>query len=198
MALLAAAEPTDLEELTSFLRHNESCVYRAVPGIRECYLQIASAVESDRGGNNLSHLAIRVNDLFLRLLVGLRQKKVKLDQSLSSTRRTVDLFLRDLKAHPEHLEIDWSVEEMASNCGLRTTQFVHHVRCLSNMAPLQYLNHCRLEHAARLLRESRETSVTEIALACGFVSSQYFATVFAKKYGDPPTAFRERESVPVG
>lgn len=125
------------------------------------------------------------------LLEGLRRKRVKLDKSLSSTRRTVDLFLADLKSHPEHLALDWTADEMAVNCGLRMTQFVHHVRCLTNMSPLQYLNHCRLDYAAKLLTAQPERIVTQIALDCGFASSQYFATVFAKRFGFSPSAFRE-------
>jgi AraC family L-rhamnose operon regulatory protein RhaS len=182
----------DREELATMLRHNEASVFRGISGARDCFAAIAAAVDADRDGSHLSHVAVRVNDLFLCLLEGLRRKKVKLDVSLSSTRRTVDLFLRDLKAHPEHLAIDWSVQEMAANCGLRTTQFVHHVRCLTNLAPLQYLNACRLEEAARLLAEEQELNVTEVALRCGFVSSQYFATVFAKRFGATPTSYRER------
>lgn len=181
----------DLDELTDILRHNEQSVYRAIPGIRECFHQIAAAIENEREGSCVSHIAIRVNELFLRLLEGLRRKQVKLDQSLSSTRRTVDLFLVDLKLHPEHLSINWSVEEMASNCGLRITQFVHHVRCLTCMSPLQYLNRCRLDHAARLLRARPVRIITDITLDCGFSSSQYFATVFAKRFGCSPSAFRE-------
>jgi AraC-like DNA-binding protein len=181
----------DLDELTNILRHNEQSVYRAIPGIRECFHQIAAAIASDRNGSCVSHIAIRVNDLFLRLLEGLRRKQVKLDHSLSTTRRTVDLFLADLKSHPEHLSIDWSVEEMASNCGLRVTQFVHHVRCLTNMAPLQYLNYCRLDHASQLLKTPSGQVITDIAQECGFSSSQYFATVFAKRFGCSPSAFRE-------
>jgi AraC family L-rhamnose operon regulatory protein RhaS len=184
--------PQDLEELANILRHSETSVYRAVPGIRECFAQIGPAVQADKDGSNLSRLAIRVNDLFLRLLDALRKKDLKLDHTLSSTRRTVDLFLRDLRTHPEHLALDWSIEEMASNCGLHTTQFVHHVRCLTNMAPLRFLNHCRLEHASTLLKDRRDLSITEIALACGFASSQYFATVFARRHGCAPAAFRER------
>jgi AraC family L-rhamnose operon regulatory protein RhaS len=181
----------DLDELTNILRHSEQSVYRAIPGIRECFLQIAAAIVSDRDGSCVSHIAIRVNDLFLHLLEGLRRKQVRLDQSLSSTRRTIDLFLVDLKSHPEHLSIDWTVEEMASNCGLRVTQFVHHVRCLTNMSPLQYLNHCRLDQAAKVLRTNREKAITALALECGFSSSQYFATVFARRFGCAPSAFRK-------
>ncbi len=182
----------DLDELTTLLRHSEESVYRTVPGIRDCFLQISSAVEADHNGSSISHLAIRINDLFLRLLDALRQKRIKLDGSLSSTRRTVDLFLRDLRIHPEHLTIDWTVEEMASNCGLRKTQFVHHVRCLTNMSPLHFLNRCRLDHAARLLKEDFAATITDIAQNVGFTTSQYFATVFTRRYGCSPSAFRSR------
>ena len=182
--------PPDLEELSLLLRHNEESVYRSVPGVRECFLQIAAAVEASEEASAVSHLAVRVNDLFLRVLEGLRKKRIMLDESLTSSRRTVELFLNDLVAHPEHLSIDWTVEEMASHCGLKTTQFVHHVRSLTNMAPLHYLNRCRLEHAARLLREKPQEQVTSIALECGFSSSQYFATVFSRKFGCAPSAYR--------
>jgi AraC-like DNA-binding protein len=33
-----------------------------------------------------------------------------------------------------------------------------------------------------------------VALRCGFVSSQYFATVFAKRFGATPTGYRERST----
>jgi AraC-like DNA-binding protein len=181
----------DLDQLTDILRHTEQSVYRAIPGIRECFLQISAAIESDREGSSLSHIAIRVNDLFLRILDALRSKRIKLDHALSSTRRTVDLFLADLKSHPEHLSLDWTAEEMASNCGLRITQFAHHVRCLTNMSSLQYLNHCRLDHAAKLLKTAREMAITDLALDCGFSSSQYFATVFTRRFGRSPSAFRD-------
>jgi AraC-like DNA-binding protein len=182
----------DIEELTNILRHSETCVHRALPGFRECFLQVSSAVENDRGGSGLSRIAIGINDLLFRLLDTFRNKRLKLDHTLSSSRRTVELFLKDLRTNPEHLAIDWSVEEMASSCGLRTTQFVHHIRCLTNMSPNDFLNHSRLTHATFLLRNHPEMNITDIALESGFSSSQYFATVFGRRFGCTPTQFRAK------
>jgi AraC family L-rhamnose operon regulatory protein RhaS len=81
---------------------------------------------------------------------------------------------------------------MAESCGLGVTQFVHHVKLLTNMTPLQYLNSCRLEMAARLLRERSTDSIVDVAMACGFSSSQYFATVFSQRFGGSPRDFRRR------
>jgi len=57
------------------------------------------------------------------------------------------------------------------------------------MTPLQYLTHCRVELAARMLVEQPQASVTDVAFACGFNSSQYFATVFRRLRGCAPSAF---------
>jgi len=55
------------------------------------------------------------------------------------------------------------------------------------------LNDCRLAAAVQQLQEQPERSVTEIALGCGFASSQYFATLFRRKYGVAPRAFRQNK-----
>ena len=158
--------------------------------LRRCWQEISETLDSARPVSNISRLTVRLNDLFLLLLDILRENKPRLDDSLTSSRRTVHLFLNDLKAHPENLAIDWGVEEMATSCGLGVSQFMQHVRRLTNMTPVQFLTHCRLELAARLLREQRAAHITDIALDCGFASSQYFATVFSRHYGCSPREFR--------
>ena len=50
-------------------------------------------------------------------------------------------------------------------------------------------------NVATMLRESGEASVTDVALACGFSSSQYFATDFDRRFGMSPTACRAAREV---
>jgi len=180
----------DRDELTNILRNSEQPVWRASGEIRRCFQGIAHIVESDHNGGQVSRLAVRLNELVLAFLDLLRQHDLRLDQSLSSSRRTVQLFLADLRSHLEHLALEWTVEEMARLCGLGVTQFVHHVRSLVNMTPMHYLNHCRLGLGARMLREHPEKTVTDVALTCGFGSSQYFATAFGARFGRTPREFR--------
>jgi AraC-like DNA-binding protein len=52
-----------------------------------------------------------------------------------------------------------------------------------------YLTRLRISRARDLLRSS-DHSVTEIAISCGFSSSQYFANVFRRLVGQTPSAFR--------
>ena len=181
---------SDLQELTHVLRHTERPVWRATPELRHCFQRIAQAVEADRAGNNVSRLAAYLNELFVLVLDMCRQRAVPLDASLSSTQRTVALFWDDLRQHPEQLAKVWTVDAMAWQCGLGVTHFIHHTKQLFNATPVQHVNRQRLELAAEQLRTQPDRSVLEIALDCGFSSSQYFATLFSKHFGRAPRALR--------
>ncbi len=183
---------TEADELERNLRHNEQPVWRASNEIWRCFRAIGLAVENDKRGSNNSRLAIKINDLLLLLLDIFRSQRIPLDRSLAGSRRTVQLFLAGLCHQAQELGTNWTVESMAEECGLKPTQFVHYVKQLTNAAPMHYLNDCRLQLAAGLLHQNDANSVTDIALACGFSSSQYFATLFKRRFGCTPKTYKER------
>lgn len=182
--------PGDLEELTILLRHNEQAVWPASADVRHCFGRIAQAIEADRSGSSISRLAAHLNELFVSVLEMLRHNDIELDPSLSSTCRTVSLFLEDLRSNPEHLSRPWTLKAMAEQCGLAETRFRHYCRQLTNMTPTQFIEHCRIETASKMLIEYPARNITETAMACGFGSSQYFATVFRRHVGCSPKSFR--------
>lgn len=59
-----------------------------------------------------------------------------------------------------------------------------------NISPMQYLNLVRMEQAKLLLSRTSE-SVTQIAVKVGFNNPVYFAEVFSKTIGVPPTIYRK-------
>ena len=73
--------------------------------------------------------------------------------------------------------------------------FLKYSKQLTNMTPAHYLNYCRVEAAAEMLGADLSKSVTEVALACGFSSSQYFASVFRRHYGCTPNAYRQQATI---
>jgi AraC family L-rhamnose operon regulatory protein RhaS len=165
-------------------------VWHATAEVAHSFGRIAAAVEADRDGDRISSLAVHLNQLLLSVLEMFRRQGVRLDESLSSTRRTVALVWTDVAQNLEHLALEWTVRGMARRCGMGVTNFIHHSKQLVNMTPIQYLNHCRLTAAAKLLQEAPQRSITDVALSCGFASSQYFATLFRRHYGATPRAFR--------
>jgi AraC-like DNA-binding protein len=184
------------EEFTRILRHNEQPVWHATPEIRQCVQQIARAVESDRGGSTVSRLAIKINELFLLVYETLVAHDLPLDATLTDTQRTVELFLDDLRANLDFLAEEWTVRAMAARCGLGVTRFNDYCKSVTNTTPLLFLNHCRLDAAARLLRENPELGVTQVALRCGYGSSQYFANAFRRRFECSPREYRLAQGGP--
>jgi AraC family L-rhamnose operon regulatory protein RhaS len=187
--MLSQQEARQLEQT---IRHNTRAVWRASQEIRHCFHLIAQAVEMDAESSHISRLGIRINDLLLLLLEVFRSEAPQPGHCWSASREKVRLFLAALASDPDSLAAEWTLEGMAKNCGLKMTQFVRYAKELTNMAPLHYLNHARLERAAKLLKERPALSVTDLALSCGFSSSQYFATQFKRRFGCTPRDFRAR------
>ncbi|HEY3321287.1 MAG TPA: helix-turn-helix transcriptional regulator [Planctomycetota bacterium] len=180
----------DLDVLTRLLRHCEQPVWRGNHEIEGCFERIGEAIASDNEGSGLSRIKLHINELFVCLKEMLQRREPVLDQSLSSSQRTVQLFLDGL---PEQSAVEWTLERMAEQCGLGRSRFTHYCRQLTNMRPLEYLTHCRLKQAQELLRKQPEKNITEVALEAGFGSSQYFATVFKKYCACSPGDYRAQQ-----
>jgi AraC family L-rhamnose operon regulatory protein RhaS len=183
-------DTADLKELTDKLRLNEHPVWRSTSELAHNFAELARCVENYGRERVNSCLLIHLNHLLLSLLEALRAQSRRADPALISRRRTVDLFLKDLAANPASLAEQWSLDSLAAHCGVGLTQFVAHCRSLTNLSPVQYLIRCRLEHAARRLRAEPDVTITQIALDCGFATSQYFATVFRRRFGCTPQTWR--------
>ncbi|OGV64746.1 MAG: hypothetical protein A2283_22900 [Lentisphaerae bacterium RIFOXYA12_FULL_48_11] len=179
----------DMTELTRFLSQNEQPVWKASPEIQRCFRQIANTIESYEKETGISRLAVYINELLLLMLELFRTQKITLSKSLTSARRSTELFLSAL---PANVSEQWTLESMADTCGLGITRFVHYCRELTNCTPMEYLSHARAEKAAELLRTRKEMNITEIAFECGFSTSQYFATVFRKYNKYTPAEYRKK------
>ncbi|HYN05175.1 MAG TPA: AraC family transcriptional regulator [Vicinamibacteria bacterium] len=177
----------DLTDLTTALRGNEQPVWRADPQIQRCFRQLTGSLADD-GPGEWSRLAVYINELLLQLVVMFRERRIPIRKSLSSARRSTELFLDSLR---DGLEETWTLERMARSCGLGTTRFVHYCRQVTNQTPVQFLGSLRVEKACSLLRRDPTRSVTDIALDCGFVTSQYFATVFKRHCRCTPREYRQ-------
>ncbi len=58
------------------------------------------------------------------------------------------------------------------------------------MTPMQYLLSLRIEEACSRLAGNIRVNVLDIAMDCGFSSSQYFANCFKKATGSTPSEYR--------
>lgn len=182
----------DQAELTRRLRLTQSAVWHASPEIVRSFQRMGAAVVRETGDRRLSRVAVGLNELLLGVLDLLRAENRTEQPQLASPEHSVELFLEDLRGNLNSLAREWTLAEMAAACGMGTTRFSLLCRRLTNASPLSYLNLARLDAAARLLRVEPGRSVTDIAYACGFTSSQYFANQFRRRFRQTPSEYRAR------
>lgn len=88
-----------------------------------------------------------------------------------------------------NIEEPISLDELARHVGLSRRQlerlFQKYLRCV----PTRYYMELRLTRARHLLLQT-ELSITEVALACGFVSAPHFTNRYKSLFGLPPRAER--------
>jgi AraC family L-rhamnose operon regulatory protein RhaS len=182
--------PADRAELTRHLRHNECSVWNSSAEIAAAFRGLSDAVLHWQQPYTESRMLTLLNQLLLGILTTLTAQQQPQDPELTSRRRTVELYLRDLADNHASSSRAWTLKQMAAHCGMGITAFSKYCRELVNNGPVEYLNHCRLDRAARQLREFPNQSVTDIAFANGFNSSQYFATRFRRRFHQAPRTYR--------
>ncbi|MFB9056392.1 helix-turn-helix domain-containing protein [Mariniflexile ostreae] len=179
--------PSDLTRLTTILRQNEKSIWKTNPRVRECFLRINKAVNTDKNGSNASRIRLLINYLLILILDLMDTDDVVLNETLTDSSRSVKLFLDELN---NNVTDSWTIERMAHSAGVGLTRFTYHCKQLTNLTPMRYLTIKRLELSKKTLLEHPALTITEVAYMCGFATSQYFSTVFKKHEKCSPNEYR--------
>lgn len=91
----------------------------------------------------------------------------------------------------ERLAEPLGVDGLSRAVGLSRSRFSALFAEATNMSPQAYVEFVRLARAAQMLRLS-SWPVARIAEEVGFPNPYYFSTRFRKRYGLPPSTYRER------
>lgn len=180
----------DKRAFERFARRSADAVWVSGAAIREIFREIADAVRVWGQPRCASRLGVAVNRLLLEML-GLFTAGPEGDSSERVDHRMrVQRFLRELASDSQLCARPWQIEEMAAHCEVGVTTLAKYCGELVNASPVTYLNACRADHAARWLKAEPSWSMTEVAMRCGFNSSQYFATVFRRIHRVSPKEYR--------
>lgn len=181
----------DLAELANYIRQTHQYVLTPSDALAKAFRQMDRLFqETPEPDEAESALALAINGIFLELLRLFRKSRPALDQALVSARRDVEDFLAALERQCGEV---WSVDEMAEEVGLGRTRFSHYCKQITNRNPVDYLNALRVERAKALLAQSGNT-VVQVAMECGFSSSQYFAKIFRQYEGLSPREYVAKAS----
>lgn len=89
-----------------------------------------------------------------------------------------------------HLQSDLSLYQIADQIGVSPYYLAHTFKGTTGISPHQYVLHCRLEHAQRLLRDT-QMSIAAISYEVGFGNQSHMTTVFRKSLNLTPRMYRQ-------
>ncbi|WP_027329739.1 helix-turn-helix domain-containing protein [Marinimicrobium agarilyticum] len=90
----------------------------------------------------------------------------------------------------EYANPDLNLDAMVSAIGVSRTKINDILKAELGFTFSGYLKKIRLTEAARLLAETGETSVSEIAYSVGYKNVSYFNKLFKEEYGCTPKSFK--------
>jgi AraC-like DNA-binding protein len=99
-----------------------------------------------------------------------------------------------LQAIHEDAGHPWSVAELATISGLSRAAFARTFHAALGQTPMQYLTDWRMALARDHLRTG-ELGMASIARNVGYTSPYAFAAAFRRHHGEPPGAWRQRETM---
>ena len=156
--------------------------FRATSPTKSLFKELFRWHDSPAGPDRTLRMRLAVTRLLLEIMdaAGRRAKS-------PSSERILEI-IRLIRSHPER---DFGLEDLARHVRLSLSHFKKRFRAETGLSPRQFILRDKVEAAKRVLCENG-TSVTDIALDLGFVSSQYFATVFKRITGVTPSLYRDR------
>lgn len=92
----------------------------------------------------------------------------------------------------EHYANHITLDQLARIAGMNPRYFCRYFKSMTERTPIDYLNYYRIECACEML-STRDISIKEAAISCGFNDESYFIRTFHKYKGITPKQFVKAE-----
>ena len=90
--------------------------------------------------------------------------------------------------YPENIKL----EKLARIAGMNPKYFCRYFRSMTGRTPIDYLNYYRVECACEML-STKNISIKETAISCGFSDESYFVKTFRKYKNTTPKQYTRKE-----
>lgn len=183
----AAGSVFDAQYVQPLLKEGAACrCWMQGDPMAQCFERAFLACETADAGYEF-----RVRDALSEIIFLLGRELPPTPSGVHPQEQHLKVMLRWIQEHLSRDGMSVSNIAEAAHLSVRECQRVF-IRCL-HYTPMEYVRLQRLHRASELLSGSSR-SITEIAMACGFSSSAYFAKLFRESVGMSPREFRKRGS----
>lgn len=124
------------------------------------------------------------------MLIELYNECLKNSKDSSSPNPTHEIYLKTLQYINDNYMNEISADSISKALGYSASYIRAVFKKESGNSLQNKINDIRLENSAYLLKNT-SMNVTDIAFHCGFSDSNYFSTIFKKRYAASPLAYRK-------
>lgn len=127
----------------------------------------------------------RINDTCSKSIHDIIEQKIPINIWVSEHFPSLGTIIKEQlykASHPDILADLSQVESVNSN------YFCRYFRDMTDRTPIDYLNYYRIECACEML-STRNVSIRDVAISCGYNSENYFIKTFRKHNGVMPKQF---------
>lgn len=143
-----------------------------------------------------SELLLRIHNL-LESRRRLRERFAALQPPEPSENKDVqieDAFLQKVRGIIEDnlSDSEFEIDQIARMLGMSRSQFFRKIKALTELSPSLFIRTIRL-HKGKVLLETTELNVSEVAYMVGFSSPAYFSDTFVEAYGIRPSQVQGKD-----
>jgi len=169
--------------ISKTLRENHNHLLNNCVRLEKYFLQLNHELVNREFGFDVKIRSL-IENILLEVVRIIQNRKLEANKNNAWINGLKLLFTTDLSKK-------WTIEEMSSHFSMGSTSFNDKVKRLTGYTPQSFLIDLKLDQSKKLLLETNRF-LTDIALDCGFYSSQHFSSTFLKRVGMTPSAFRKR------
>lgn len=132
-----------------------------------------------------SHLRFHLDSLMYETLTKTGLNEYKINPHIADFLDTINQHL---------FEPDYDMNPLIEATGYSKSHFHKLFHDTTGVSPIEFIHLNRIDRAKKLLSQSRDYSIKEIATLCGYTDVYYFSRMFRKKTGMSPSQFANRQN----
>ncbi|WP_240418299.1 helix-turn-helix domain-containing protein [Paenibacillus periandrae] len=175
-----------IQLMLSLLKHFDYLQHLSDSNFNE-YLDVVTDIEA---AENLTE----IKNIFIRYCTNICALIEEKDRWINAQKHNIVIEKVQNYIQEHYAEPNLSLELVSNIASLSPSYLGKLFKVAIRQSFSEYLNHIRLEKAKELLTSTNETAAN-ISESVGIYNATYFSTLFKKKYGLSPSAFREQESM---
>ena len=128
--------------------------------------------------------SVEITAVFLEILAVLKKTNDRTEKNA--------VVLEVISMVAENIQKPFLLDEVASKCGYSKNHVINVFKRETGKTPYAYITDLKLKMSKQLLLNS-DSSLSQIALECGFGDYINFYKSFVKAYGEPPLSWKKRK-----